>query len=41
LADHSEVLAAPKFGNPIGEATRQLTGVNTEPAYGRRAASTL
>src|SRR5512133_554480 len=37
LADHPEVLVATKFGNTIDEATRQLTGVDTSPAYVRRA----
>jgi aryl-alcohol dehydrogenase-like predicted oxidoreductase len=37
LADHPEALIATKFGNTIDEATRQLTGVDTSPAYVRRA----
>jgi aryl-alcohol dehydrogenase-like predicted oxidoreductase len=37
LADHPEVLVVTKFGNTIDEATRQLTGVDTAPAYVRRA----
>jgi aryl-alcohol dehydrogenase-like predicted oxidoreductase len=37
LADHSDVLVATKFGNTVNEATRQLTGVDTSPAYVRQA----
>jgi aryl-alcohol dehydrogenase-like predicted oxidoreductase len=37
LAGHPEVLVATKFGNTIDEQTRQLTGVDTSPAYVRRA----
>jgi aryl-alcohol dehydrogenase-like predicted oxidoreductase len=37
LADHPDVLVATKFGNTIDETTRQLTGVDTSPAYVRRA----
>ena len=37
LAHHPEVRIATKFGNTIDESTRQLTGVDTSPAYVRRA----
>ena len=37
LADHPEVMVATKFGNTIDEHARQLTGVDTSPAYVRRA----
>lgn len=37
LAGHPEVAVATKFGNVIDEETRQLTGVDTSPAYVRRA----
>ncbi|MBT2532993.1 aldo/keto reductase [Arthrobacter sp. ISL-48] len=37
LADHPDVLVATKFGNTIDESTRQLTGIDTSPAYVRQA----
>jgi aryl-alcohol dehydrogenase-like predicted oxidoreductase len=37
LAAHPQVLVATKFGNTIDEHARQLTGVDTSPAYMRRA----
>jgi aryl-alcohol dehydrogenase-like predicted oxidoreductase len=37
LAGHPEVLVATKFGNTIDEQTRQLTGLDTSPAYVRGA----
>ena len=33
LADHPDVVVATKVGNTIDEASRQLTGVDTSPAY--------
>ena len=37
LAAHPEVLVATKFGNTFDEDARQLTGVDTSPAYVRQA----
>jgi aryl-alcohol dehydrogenase-like predicted oxidoreductase len=37
LAAHPDVLVATKFGNTIAEDSRRLTGVDTSPAYVRRA----
>ena len=37
LAEHPHVMVATKFGNTIDERARQLTGVDTSPAYVRRA----
>lgn len=37
LAAHPDVMVATKFGNTYDEDARQLTGVDTSPAYVRRA----